>query len=171
MIVAGSSGAYFHIADTIIQMDRYVPKDITAYAKKEAENFPMISGPETPAGKPDFTRRPGADKSLKENGRIKIKTMGREAVMINKETIDLRCVEQITDSEQVTALGYCMKYARQHMMDGRKDLRQIVDGLEQVIEKGSLAALCGGSQGISCMAKPRRQEIFACFDRCRSLKM
>ena len=171
VIVAGSSGAYFHIADTIIQMDRYVPKDITAYAKKEAENFPMISGPETPAGKPDFTRRPGADKSLKENGRIKIKTMGREAVMINKETIDLRCVEQITDSEQVTALGYCMKYARQHMMDGRKDLRQIVDGLEQVIEKGSLAALCGGSQGISCMAKPRRQEIFACFDRCRSLKM
>ena len=42
VIVAGSSGSYFHIADTIIQMDRYVPKDITAYAKKEAENFPMI---------------------------------------------------------------------------------------------------------------------------------
>ena len=34
-----------------------------------------------------------------------MKTMGREAVMINKETIDLRYVEQITDSEQVTALG------------------------------------------------------------------
>ena len=45
VIVAGSSGSYFHIADTIIQMDRYVPKDITAYAKKEAENFPMISSP------------------------------------------------------------------------------------------------------------------------------
>ena len=36
-IVAGSSGAYFHIADCIIQMDRYVPKDITALAKREAE--------------------------------------------------------------------------------------------------------------------------------------
>ena len=51
VIVAGSSGAYFHIADSIIQMDRYVPKDITEYAKKEAENFPMISGPEAPAEK------------------------------------------------------------------------------------------------------------------------
>lgn len=40
VIVAGSSGAYFHIADTIIQMDRYVPKDITEYAKKEAESYP-----------------------------------------------------------------------------------------------------------------------------------
>ena len=39
MIVAGSSGAYFHIADTILQMDRYEPKDITGYAKKEAEAF------------------------------------------------------------------------------------------------------------------------------------
>ena len=29
VIVAGSSGAYFHIADSVIQMDRYMPKDIT----------------------------------------------------------------------------------------------------------------------------------------------
>ena len=36
VIVAGSSGAYFHIADSIIQMDHYVPKDITVRAKKEA---------------------------------------------------------------------------------------------------------------------------------------
>ncbi len=171
VIVAGSSGAYFHVADTIIQMDRYVPKDITAYAKKEAESYPAVSGPETPAKRPDFHRCPRAGKGFRENDRIKMKTMGREAVMINKETIDLRYVEQITDSEQVTALGYCMRYAQKHIMDGRKDLRQIVDELEQVIEKGTLAALCEGSSSISCMAMPRRQEIFACIDRYRSLKM
>ena len=34
ILVAGSSGAFFHIADTIIQMDNYVPKDITASVKK-----------------------------------------------------------------------------------------------------------------------------------------
>ena len=34
--------------------------------------------------------------------------------MINRETIDLRYVEQITDSEQVTALGYCVRYAQKH---------------------------------------------------------
>ena len=109
-----------------------------------------------------------------------MKTMGREAVMINKETIDLRYVEQITDSEQVTALGYCMRYAQKHLLDGKKekhlldgkkDLRRIVDELEQTIRKGSLAALCENSSSISCMAMPRRQEIFACFDRYRSLKM
>ena len=46
--------------------------------------------------------------------------------MINKEMIDLRYVEQIVDSEQVTALGYCMRYAQKHLMNGKKDLRQVI---------------------------------------------
>ena len=171
VIVAGSSGSYFHIADTIIQMDRYVPKDITAYAKKEAENFPMISAPEEPAAKPDLGRCPRPDKAFRGNDRIKMKTLGKEGVMINRDTIDLRYVEQITDSEQVTALGYCVRYAQKHLLDGRKDLRQIVAELEQTIEKGTLAALCESTSSISCMARPRRQEIFACFNRCRNLKI
>lgn len=171
VIVAGSSGAYFHIADSVIQMDRYVPKDITAYAKKEADSFPMISVPEEPAVKPDFKRCPRPGAAFKGNDRIKMKTMGREAVMINKETIDLRYVEQIIDSEQVTALGYCMRYAQRHILDGRKDLRQVVDELERVMQKGSLSALCENASGVSCMAMPRRQEIFACFNRYRGLKI
>lgn len=171
VIVAGSSGAYFHIADSVIQMDRYVPKDITEYAKKEADSFPMISVPEEPAAKPDFKRCPRPGAAFKGNDRIKMKTMGREAVMINKETIDLRYVEQIIDSEQVTALGYCMRYAQRHILDGRKDLRQVVDELERVMQKGSLSALCENASGVSCMAMPRRQEIFACFNRYRGLKI
>lgn len=39
ILVAGSSGAFFHIADTIIQMDNYVPKDITASVKNYAANI------------------------------------------------------------------------------------------------------------------------------------
>lgn len=171
VIVAGSSGAYFHIADTIIQMDRYVPKDITEYAKKEAESYPVITGPEAPAEKPDFRRCPQPSPAFKGNDRIKMKTLSREGVMINKETIDLRYVEQIADSEQVTSLGYCMRYAQKHILNGRKDLRQVVEELEQVMEKGTLSALCESSSSVSCMAMPRKQEIFACFNRYRGLRL
>ena len=171
VIVAGSSGAYFHIADTIIQMDRYVPKDITEYAKKEAESYPVITGPEAPAEKPDSRRCPQPSPAFKGNDRIKMKTLSREGVMINKETIDLRYVEQIADSEQVTALGYCMRYAQKHILNGRKDLRQVVEELEQVMEKGTLSALCESSSSVSCMAMPRKQEIFACFNRYRGLRL
>lgn len=41
ILVAGSSGAYFHVADTILQMDRYVPRDITAPAKRRPRHFPL----------------------------------------------------------------------------------------------------------------------------------
>ena len=76
-----------------------------------------------------------------------------------------------TDSEQVTALGYCMRYAQKHILDGRKDLRQAVEELEKAIDKGTLSALCESSSSISSMAMPRKQEIFACFNRYRGLKL
>ena len=159
VIVAGSSGAYFHIADSIIQMDRYVPKDITVLAKKEAENFPQISVPEQPAEKPTYDRVPRPDKAFRGNDRIKMKTMGKESVMINR------------DSEQVTALGYCVRYAQKHLIDGKKNLIQIVDELEEVMQNKSLAELCESTSSVSCMAVPRRPEIFACFDRYRALRL
>lgn len=171
VIVAGSSGAYFHVADNIIQMDRYIPKDITGYAKREAEGFPAIRGVDEPAGEPDFSRCPKASGAFKGGSRIKLKTMGREAVSIDRETIDLRYVEQIVDSEQVTALGYCVKYAQKNIFDGKTTLIQVVDQLEAVIEKQGMAAVCESRSSVANMARPRRQEIFACFDRYRSLKL
>ena len=171
VIVAGSSGAYFHVADSIIQMDRYVPKDMTKYAKGEAEGFPAISGIGERAAEPDFSRCPKASGAFKGGGRIKMKTMGKEAISIDRENIDLRYVEQIVDSEQVTALGYCVKYAQKNIFDGRKTMIQAVDQLETVMEKQGMAAICESRSSIANMARPRRQEIFACFDRYRSLKL
>lgn len=171
VIVAGSSGAYFHIADCIVQMDRYMPKDITQTAKKEAEQFPQLSGPKEKAKRPDFARKPQQGREWKGNDRIKMKTLGKEAISINRETIDLRYVEQITDSEQVTALGYCVKYAQRHLLDGTRTLQEVVAMLEEKIEKESLASLCESTSSVASLARPRTQEIFACFDRYRGLKL
>ena len=171
VIVAGSSGAYFHIADCIVQMDRYMPKDITQTAKKEAEQFPQLSGPKEKAKRPDFARKPQQGREWKGNDRIKMKTLGKEAISINRETIDLRYVEQITDSEQVTALGYCVKYAQRHLLDGTRTLQEVVAMLEEKIEQESLAALCESTSSVASLARPRTQEIFACFDRYRGLKL
>ncbi len=169
VIVAGSSGAYFHIADTIVQMDKYVPKEITAFAKKEAESFPALSGLEEPAEKPVFARCPGQNKAYRGNDRIKMKTMGREAVQINRETIDLRYVEQLTDSEQVTALGYCVRYAEKHLFGGRTTVKGAVRKLEEKIAQDGLAGLCESQSSVANLAMPRKQEIFACLNRYRGL--
>ena len=171
VLVAGSSGAYFHVADTVIQMDRYVPRDITALAKAEAGNFPIRVDPPKPAAPPRFDRRPQPSSSFSGGDRVKIKTLPREGVMVNKEVIDLRYVEQLVDSEQLTALGYCVVYAQRNLLDGRRDLRRVADELEAAIDRGTLAALCGDRSGVPGLARPRRQEILACLNRCRCLRI
>ena len=171
VLVAGSSGAYFHVADTVIQMDRYVPRDITALAKAEAGNFPIRVDPPKPAAPPCFDRRPQPSPSFSGGDRTKIKTLPREGVMVNKEVIDLRYVEQLVDSEQLTALGYCVVYALRNLLDGRRDLRRVADELEAAIDRGTLAALCGDRSGVPGLARPRRQVILACLNRCRGLRI
>ena len=46
IIVAGSSGAYFQVADHIIQMERYVPKEITEIAREAASAYPKLQIPQ-----------------------------------------------------------------------------------------------------------------------------
>ena len=171
VIVAGSSGAYFHIADTIIQMDRYEPKEITKLAKETAKDFPAMSGMENPAEKPVFVRCPRQGRGFKPNDRIKMKTMGKEMVQINRETIDLRYVEQLADAEQVSALGYCVRYAEKHLFQGKDTIQNVVDKLEEKICREGLSRLCESNTSVANLAMPRRQEIFACLNRYRGLNL
>ena len=171
VIVAGSSGAYFHIADTIIQMDRYEPKEITKLAKETAKDFPAMSGMESPAEKPVFVRCPRQGRGFKPNDRIKMKTMGKEMVQINRETIDLRYVEQLADAEQVSALGYCVRYAEKHLFQGKDTIQNVVDKLEEKICREGLSSLCESTASVANIALPRRQEIFACLNRYRGLNL
>ena len=167
VIVAGSSGAYFHVADRIIQMDQYVPKDITALAKREAQAFPSRSAALAPAPSPNFQRCPKPSLELRSGERIKLKALGRDGVSINRETIDLRYVEQLSDGEQSAALGYCMVYAQRRLLDGKHTLRQVVEELNRRMEEQGLSVLCESRSGIPFLARPRRQEIFACLNRYR----
>ena len=167
IMVAGSSGSYFHVADSIIQMDRYIPKEITALAKEEASRFPGLDIPSDDVILPDFHRMPKAGRDFKGNDRIKMKTLGKDAFSLNRETVDLRYVEQLVDSEQTTALCYMLKYAMLHYCDGRHTLTQIVDTLLKLVETKGLEALSDGSYLSANLAMPRRQEVFACFNRYR----
>ena len=56
ILVAGSSGAFFHIADTVIQMDQYEPVDITEKAKELCGQFPIAQETAKPFVLPDSHR-------------------------------------------------------------------------------------------------------------------
>lgn len=168
ILVAGSSGAYFHVADRVIQMDCYVPKEVTKEAKEAAAGFGegVQSLKLTPVS---FERVPKKFKTGGRDERFKMKVLGRDSLQFDRDVVELRFVEQIADTEQIAALGYLLKYAGTHFIDGRRNLIQIVDLLEKKVAAEGLAALAEDGYLSVNLCMPRRQEIFACINRCRSL--
>ena len=180
VLVAGSSGAYFYIADTILQMDRYVPKDITEFAKKEAGQYasaaaavqgrPAVQKLPDPA-LPSFQRVPSCNMALRRDDRLKTRTRGTDDVQLGHENIDLRYLEQLADQEQTAALSYILALAEKNLLDGRKTMTQLVDTICALMDQKGLAGLSAGGYLPTDLAMPRRQEIFACFNRYRGLKL
>lgn len=181
VLVAGSSGAFFHIADTVIQMDNYVPVDITAKAKELCAEFPLSKESPAPFQMPESRRvmtkdeagavkrrdyRTGAVRS-DEPERLKVKVMGKDGFALGRQNVDLRYVEQLIDSEQTAALGLLLKYTAEKLVDGRRTLPEIAEYLVRQLEQKGLSFFAEGSYIPGGYAIPRPQEIYACLNRYR----
>ena len=169
VIVAGSSGSYFHVADRVIQMKEYVPYDITRKAKQAAEAFPSMTGEKEPF--PSFTKRrvPKPDPVIQKEDRVKLKAMGTSELMLSRECVELRYLEQLKDQEQTLALAYLLRYVEKKLFDGKKSLEEIGMLLEKQLREQGMESLFERGETIASLARPRKQEIMACINRYRRL--
>lgn len=171
VLVAGSCGSYIDVADTIIQMDSYLPCDITDHAKELAKDYPAVAQAPRRMERPSFARRPRRHPQIVYKGRIKLKVQGRDSISVGQETVDLRYVEQLVDSGQLHALGYMMKYLEEGGFDGTHTIRTLVDAVYAGVEKRGFGALFTGRASAGDvpgnLMLPRRQELFACINRYR----
>ena len=165
------------MADCVIQMNRYQPVEITALAKKEAESFPYTMDKLDKSEKPNFARTVKRDAAFAKDDRIKLRADGLDGFSINREDVDMRYVEQLVDSEQLTSLAYLVKYMKLQSFDGKKSLQETVENLYAGIESKGFGAFFGngsrsGEEGGAIpgnLAMPRRQELYAALNRCREL--
>ena len=174
ILVAGSSGAFFHIADTVIQMDNYHPVDITAVTGKLCQEYPL-SDIEAPAFRLPESHRimtrakvaPSRHSRPGQPERLKTKVHGKDGFSLGKTEVDLRYVEQLIDSEQTASLALLLKYACEHLIDGKRTLPEIVAYLDAQLKKQGLSFFSEGSYIPCGYAMPRIQEIYSCFNRYR----
>lgn len=180
ILVAGSSGLFFEKADLVIQMDNYLPFDITERAKDAAREAAAGGAAadgtaadhtavrETLPPLPDFHRCPKGERGGER--RRKIKVTGIDEFLLDRESVRLGQVEQLADREQTAALGYALLYLEEKVFDGRTTLREAVEKLRELLEKEGLEALSGGGRTVPSLVMPRVQEIFACVSRYRGLR-
>lgn len=168
ILVAGSCGDFFDIADLVIQMDSYEPYEVTAKAKELSRG--KVSLRDDLDISIDFRRV--LDKgSISEGPKgIKIKTLGKDGLSINKENIDLKSVEQIVDGEQINTIGMAIKFIEDKYSGKDLTIEKIVDEIEKDITK-NLIDIDNIKGGNGSLAMPRKQEILCAINRLRTLKI
>lgn len=168
ILVAGSCGDFFDIADLVIQMDNYEPFEVTEKAKALSRGL-IDHNKEIEV---DIKTKRVLQKGTIEFGPkgVKIKALGVDGISINKENIDLKAVEQIVDSEQLNTIGSLMKYIEINLMNKNLTLKEAVDKAYEVLQSNliDIDKIKGGS---GSFAMPRKQEIMAAYNRFRKLKV
>ena len=173
ILVAGSSGAFFHVADTIIQMDAYRPKDVKKSVEALLPEYPPadFGSNAEPFTLPTEKRMFVMERKIKRHGRgereerIKTKVMGTDGFSIEHNIVDLRCVEQLIDTEQTAALAAILKHI---VKKGSicMEMQELVAEINTLLKKKGMAAFVEGA--LSCgYAYPRKEEIYLMLNRFR----
>ncbi len=132
VLVAGGSGDYFDIADTVVAMRAYVPLDVTAEARRIVAELPARRRREAGDWLPIARRVPlPASIDPGRGGRtVKITTRAQDRVSFGTQDVDLGAVEQIVERAQTQAMAEALVWARRHAFDGH---RSVADALGRVV--------------------------------------
>jgi len=173
ILVLGGSGDYFDVADTIIRMDNYIPRDVTAEAKRIAAQYPTgrqveVSGTAWPAAK---ARIPLAESLNPRKGRreVNIKARALRAVLFGTEEIDLTAVAQLVDEGQLRAIGQALNLMREQFMRPGQDVATVVHNVIDAVQQQGLDVLDQRLIGDYVAFRP--YELAAALNRLRTLQI
>ncbi len=170
ILVVGGSGDYFDVADTVIAMENYVPREVTQEARTIAASFQARRWPEGGDSFGALTPRVPLQQSIdpsKGRREVNVKSQGVRTILFGTEAIDLDAVEQLVDPSQTRALAAALVYARHNYMDGRRTLSELLALVMEDIEKKGLDVLSPYPVGDHALF--RRYELAAALNRLRTL--
>lgn len=172
VLVIGGSGDYLDVADTVIAMENFRPRDVTARALKVAADYPTARVAEGGGRlEIDLRRRPRPSSMDPSKGRrqVSIKTRNVHAIQFGAELLDLSAVEQIVHWAQTRAIGAALDYARRTYIDGGRPLAEVLELVLADIDRDGLDVLDSRRSGD--LASFRRHELAAALNRLRTLKV
>ena len=177
VLVAGGSGAFFDVADHVIALDEYVPRDVTDAAAEIARaDAPEPDVDVEPSGQPQVfsdARRPRVPSrtALSQRGKTKpAAARGRTHLTYGRERIDLSAVSQLVDPAQTQAIAYAMDRLAE-TFDDAVSLAEAITELLRRIDAEGLDMLSPYRGHPGHLARPRRQELHAAINRYRHLQL
>ncbi len=172
VLVIGGSGDYFDVADHVIMMDEYIPKDVTSKAKDIVKIIQNPRKIEKDNSK-DISYDRVVLKSTFQNGkkRTKIKPRGINAISYNRTNIDIQDLEQLIDPNQTNSICFIIKYISRRIVNNKKTLLEVVEKVYEDIMTKGLDSISSFRGHPGDMALPRKYEIAAVLNRFRNLRI
>lgn len=169
ILVMGGSGDYFEVADTVIAMENYTPREVTAQARSIAGSRRQARAAEAGGHFGPLTARAPLATGIdpERGGKERISAKGLGTLVFGRQTVDLSQVEQLVDISQTRAIGDMVSYAlRNGYFDGATSLAAVLAKVFADIEAHGLdvIALFPGCD----YALPRPLEAAAMLNRLRS---
>lgn len=172
ILVVGGSGDYFDVADKVIMMENYIPKDVTSRAKEIALKYKDDRKVELQDDFTKVTHRIPLAASFQLGPRGKVKSKGLGSILYGRSSIDLQNVEQLVDPGQTAAIAEIIRYAAQKYVDGKKTLREVIEVvLRDISRQGMDVVSPFKGQHPGDYVLPRKYEIAAAVNRLRKLKV
>ncbi|KAJ0392106.1 hypothetical protein P43SY_006081 [Pythium insidiosum] len=117
VLVIGGAGDYFSVADHVIMMDSYSPRDVTAQAKAIAKEHGEVQQDTTFGG---FRPRIPLNRGFDVTG--KVVSRGLNRIQYGDVDLDLSAVEQLVEPSQVRAIADAIATVRS-LMNGQRTLK------------------------------------------------
>jgi len=171
VLVLGGSGDYFSAADTVIQMNRYVPLDVTDAARKIAAASPVTRQREGEAAEIDPGRRipvSGCIDPLNRYGKKSVYAKEVYRICFGKSVIDLTDVEQLLELSQTKGLMHALQFVDRYI-DDKTSLGGMLEQLRCLLEEQGLDVLSDRITGN--LAEFRMLELACTLNRMRTLQI
>ena len=173
VLVVGGAGDYIDVADRVIQMDEYQPRDATERAATVARELPLG---EAAARQPRpwvraAPRIPDPHSLDPSRGRRaeRVRSVKTRAIEFGREEIDVALLYQLVDPAQCRAIGDALLLLSRELCDGSTSVPELLDAIDDLIEQGGLEEVA--EPGFGDRARPRRYEIAAALNRMRSVRL
>lgn len=169
IIVTGASGDYLDVADHVILIDEYRPREVSKAARKVVKDHPTGRQVGDPAHPLVVRPRMIEPKSLDPRGRKgkpRAKSHGRRTILYAEETIDVSHVEQFCDEGQLSTVAALLKRIAQTGKDGEENLKTMVTRFVKDLSDGGLGRLDPAPE----LAMVRPHEVAAALNRYRDLE-
>ncbi|CAD7701197.1 unnamed protein product [Ostreobium quekettii] len=139
ILVTGGSGEYFNVADRVICMESYCPKDVTEDVKRINQLFGESAVLKKWGSRAYPSVVPRGILPTSYYNEPKTSVRGRGLVHFGEESLDLSAVEQLVEVSQTRAIAEAVHYvqsgATQHGPFNRRSLSYILDHIEQDIDR------------------------------------